>query len=89
MEGFCFLPLVHAATEYDRPTEDLSSTAGPMKHAILDAVKRRCRYNWLANESKNIVVPAKAGTHVRRIPACAGMTRLPREFPWVCAHPRR
>ena len=33
------------------------------------------------------VVPAKAGTHVRWIPAFAGMTGFSREFPWACGPP--
>ncbi|HXX23017.1 MAG TPA: hypothetical protein VEO19_07700 [Terriglobia bacterium] len=44
-----------------------------MKREILDAVKRWYQYDWLAIENKH-VVPVKAGTQVRWIPACAGMT---------------
>ena len=56
----------------------VSSThaADPMKREILDAVKRWYQYDWLAIESKHDVVPAEAGTQVRWIPACAGMTRF-------------
>ena len=47
-----------------------------MKREILDAVKRWYQYDWLAIENKHDVVPAEAGTHVRWIPAYAGMTRF-------------
>jgi len=46
----------------------------PMKREILGAVKRWYQYDWLAIENKNAVVPAEAGTHVRRVPTYAGMT---------------
>jgi len=47
-----------------------------MKREILDAVKRWYQYDWLAIEKKRVVVPAEAGTHIRWIPAYAGMTKL-------------
>jgi hypothetical protein len=35
----------------------------------------------------NTVVPAKAGTHFRWIPAFAGMASLSTEFPWAFGRP--
>jgi hypothetical protein len=60
-EGFCFVPLVHAAIEYDRPTENLPNTADPMKREILDAVERWYQYDWLAIENKYVVATRRRG----------------------------
>ena len=79
--------LTDAAIEYEYQTENSPNSADPMKHEILDAVKRWYQYDWLAIENKHVVVPAQAGTQVRWIPACAGMTgRFGFRSRWIPAY---
>jgi hypothetical protein len=70
------MPAPAQPIDYQRQSESSPNTADQIRREILDVVRRWYQYDRLAIETELVVVPAEAGTHVRWIPAFAGMTRF-------------